>query len=150
MAEISPEELERRFDEVIARIEEGVDFAIKGALYELEANIVDRIFNQNEDINGGKFGGYKSKAYKAFREKLGRPVAEKNLQVFNNLRNSIEVDLSRRAIVFNAEIYVKIADGQEKQMNKIIFESSRGEVEFAIDALNRELTKFTKSILEKN
>jgi len=149
VAEISPEELERRFDEVIARIEEGVDFAIEGALYELEANIVDRIFNQNEDINNSKFGGYKSKAYKAFREKLGRPIVVKNLQVFNNLRSSIEVDLPRKSIVFNAEKYAIIAEGQEKQMDKIIFESSRGEVEFAIDALNRELTKFTKSILEK-
>ena len=53
--------------------------AMVAGLYEIKAQMLSRIFNENIDINGVSFGTYKSEAYKQYRQSLGRQVSAKDL-----------------------------------------------------------------------
>ena len=146
--EIKPGELSERFNDLVSKLPEAVDLAIDAGLHELDAEFANRVWNQNEDVNGKKFGKYRSKAYADYREKNGRQILEKDLQLIGSLRNSVEIDFLKKALVFNQEKFALIADGQEKQMSTVIFEASKIETEKVIEAIDAEFTIFTKSIIE--
>lgn len=132
----TPGEFSRLLKQLGNKVPEILDTAIDAGLYELDAQIQQRIFNENEDINGGSFGRYKSKAYEKYRKKLGRDISKKDLQVFGNLKKSITKNYKENQLEFNAQKYALIADGQEKQMSNRIFEASQKEEEVTLKAIN--------------
>ena len=146
--EVTPEQLAEKFNKLATQLPEAVEFAIDAGLVELDAQFSNRVWNLNEDVNGNKFGKYKSKSYADYRSSLGRQTTDKDLQLFGDLKRSIAINYEEKALVFTNDESELIADGQERQMNKIIFESSREEKDIVLDVIGVEFTKFTKEKLQ--
>lgn len=142
--------LAENFRELSNKIPEVLDGAIDAALDELEAQIKNRIFTKNEDVDGNKFGKYKSEAYKKFRKSIGRDINNKDLQVNLNLRRSIVKDLPNKSIIFNQNRYALIGEGQERQMRKKIFEADEVELKLALEVIEDFLTEKQKEIIDGN
>jgi hypothetical protein len=136
------------FNEMAKRMPNLATEAIQSYLPEIQANLLNRIFNDNLGANGGSFGGYKSKQYKEYRLSIGRQVTRKDLQLTGQFKNSIIINNDALSIEFSKSnlsykrknktynsIPLDIAKGQETQIKKLIFEPSKEEIESAKDAV---------------
>lgn len=129
-------------------IPEIIDVSLDAGIDQLNADLSQRIFNENTDINGKSFGKYKSAAYKKFRLTSGRQIAEKDFQLFENLKKSIKSNYKDNQLEFNSNAQAEKGRGQEKQLNALIFEASNEEVERSIKAIEEEYYKRVKEIFE--
>ncbi|GEM_PF-3240136 len=132
---MTPEEFAEKLRALGSKLPEVVDVAISAGINEIDAHISNRIFNQNEDVNGNSFGKYKSEAYKKLRKKLGRNIAQKDLQLLGNLKNSFNKNYKEHQLEFKTVKFAEIAEGQEKQMSKSIFEASVDEKNNALQVI---------------
>lgn len=132
---MTPEEFANKLKALGTKLPEIVTIAISAGIDEIDAHISNRIFNANEDVDGNSFGKYKSEAYKKFRKSLGRDIGQKDLQLFGNLKKSFKKNYPKRQLEFNSLKYAEIAEGQEKQTNKKIFEASEEEATKALQVI---------------
>lgn len=92
-------------DRLINAVDEIVDNAAQFHINEAHGLLLNRVFEENKNVNGENFGKYRSEAYKKYREKLGRQVNKVDLQLQGNLLKSIvtsKIDDSY-AIVFSSD-----------------------------------------------
>ena len=132
---MTPEEFANKLKTLGDKIPEIVTIAISAGIDEIDAHISNRIFNTNEDVDGNSFGKYKSEAYKKFRKSLGRDIGQKDLQLFGNLKKSFQKNYPKHQLEFNTLKFAEIAEGQEKQMKKQIFEASIEEKSIALQVI---------------
>lgn len=132
---MTPDEFANKLKTLGDKIPEIVTIAISAGIDEVDAHISNRVFNANEDINGNPFGKYKSEAYKKFRKSLGRDIGQKDLQLFGNLKKSFQKNYPKHQLEFNTLKFAEIAEGQEKQMKKQIFEASTEEKSIALQVI---------------
>lgn len=118
------------------------------ALKTLEGQYKQRIFNKGATSSGGKIGSYKSTGHIKKRKKAGRQVGYKDLEFEGDLRRNIQVGKSQRKNVLgfvNTKSRL-IADGQESQTNKVIFEPSQEESKKVVKDIAALLAKKAKNI----
>lgn len=135
-----------------------IELAIGGALDEVHTHILDRIFNQNKDVNGGGFGGY-SESYAKYRKSLGLQSGTKDLQLSDRLRNSIYVDKEKRAIMLSNQTDMQLPARNGKLKSSNITQSAKarmnekylGQDIFSADKFEREVAMkvFKDIIFEK-
>lgn len=128
--------------------EEIIDIALDAGIDQLDADLTNRVFNENVDINGQPFGKYKSESYKAFRLSLGKQIASKDFQVFGNLKKSIRKNYKENQLEFNSTLQADKGRGQEEQLKTQIFEASDEEVTRSIWAIEEEYEQRIKKIFE--
>ena len=119
----------------IEQFYEIVNEAINAGGIELEAQLKNRIFNENVDILGTDFGGY-SEAYKAFRLKVGRDATNKNLQLTDRMRLGIKYYEEDLAIKFQDEKDAIKGRSAEIYQKQRIFEASEEEATLALDTID--------------
>lgn len=91
-----------------------------------------RIFERNQDVNGKSLGGY-SKPYADYRKSLGLQTEIKDLQLTGSLIRSIEIastDNGEAIIVNNSFDFDKVL-WQEQQLKVPIFELNQTEIDNA-------------------
>lgn len=117
--------------------------ALVGALNTGNGLLQQRVFTQNEDIEGQSFGQYIGKkrkaqlvskgkkksisevyltAYQRKRQKAGRQISRKDLEFHGGLRRAIETVVENEnaaALEFNNDLAAQIAHGQEQQISNI-------------------------------
>ncbi len=140
-----------------------IRFAIGLALSEGYAHIMERIFNQNKDINGIGFGSYSEK-YKEYRKSLGLQVQKKDLQLSDRLKDSISIDMDRYAITIgeNSDIntpsrnprfrsgnitQTQKAKYNEENLGQEIFSADEFEKKAIFEVLKEELENIINSKL---
>ena len=110
--------------------------AINAGIYELETQLKNRVFNENVDINGVSFGGY-SKAYKAFRLKVGRDASKKDLQLTDRMRLGIYSDYENKVLRFQDELDAIKGRGHEDYKKSKTFEASNDEVDIVFKVIEK-------------
>ncbi len=128
--------------------EEIVFISLDAGIDQLDADLTNRVFNDNVDIYGQPFGKYKSEAYKLFRLRLGRQIANKDFQLFGNLKKSINKNYKEKQLEFNSQLQADKGRGQEDQLNALIFEASDEEVTRSVQAIEEEYEKRITKIFE--
>lgn len=125
-----------------------IDISVDAGIDQLDADLTERVFNENADIFGQTFGKYKSEAYKALRLKLGRQIANKDFQLFGNLKKSIFRNYDKKQLEFNSQLQAEKGRGQEDQLNAKIFEASDEEVKRSLAAIEDEYKNRITKIFE--
>ena len=136
------------------------------AIKQAEAIFMNRVFNENKTKSGQTFGRYKTKAWKKKRSDAGRQVSRKDLQMTNQLRNSIKPvrkTKSRMTLEFVGQgtytsgkktrtvEFIDIADGQENQIGKgDIFEFSEKEKKEIFTRVEKEVSKDIRKIVKES
>ena len=123
-----------------------VEISIDAGGDELEANLKNRVFNENVDINGKGFGGY-SEIYKAYRLSLGKDISKKNLQLTDKMRFGIHFDKETKELRFKDQEDANKGRGNEMQLKQVIFDASESEIEKTISVVEETFNELTNGIL---
>jgi len=128
-----------------------VEISIDAGGDELEANLKNRVFNENVDVNGKGFGVY-SPGYKAYRLSVGRDASRKNLQLTDKMRFGIHFDKQTKELRFRDEEDAIKGRSNELYLikvkgNSFIFDASESEVEKTISVVEEIFNELTNGIL---
>jgi len=102
---------------------------------------LQRIHNKGEASDGSPIGIYESLGHIKKRQELGRQISKKDLELHGNLRRSVKIGVSegKNVIGFDVDLSRLIAEGQEKQTGKVIYDLQNGEQAEMDEAYAREL-----------
>lgn len=109
-----------------------------------EALLKRRIFTNRQATDGSSLGTYKSDQHKKLRRSKGRQIQEKDLFLEGDLFRSIAVGRNSRnelVLGFNRDRFKKIAEGQQRQTGKTIFQLSSSEVREVTEVFANEWIK---------
>lgn len=127
---------------IIEGIESSVPDAEIAALQRIEGEMKTRIFGNGQATDGSKLGTFSvprigdySRAHGRKRQRAGRRITPKDLEFYGDLRRSIGVGVNGPNTVLGFQ-YDKariIAQAQQKQTRKTIFQASAQEIQNGID-----------------
>ena len=134
----SPRDFAKIMDGLVADIPTIVDQAMVLGMNQADALIQGRVFNDNKDISGVSFGGYRSESYKKKREKKGLQTAVVDFQFTGSLLKDVVTNTSTTGyrVILNSTLSEKKARGNEQRKGKKIFEISEDEEKECVKVIN--------------
>ncbi len=109
-----------------------------------------RIFTTGADKDGNLLGEYKSETYLQRRLRKGKNNLNKNLYFDGNLFKSISVGKSgsKNVLGFTDRDEFEIAEFQEEQTGKVIFQNSDDEIKIMQDVLKEQTNRVIKECFQ--
>lgn len=119
------------------------------AANEYKKVITERVFKFGLDADNRKLGSYRSESYKKKRQKEGRQINYKDLQMTDEFRNDLDIGEfdGKTAVGFTSERSETIVRGQEKQLDIEIFSTNEEEVEIVFENIEPELDNIIRECL---
>lgn len=135
--------LERLLNATDQIVENVAEFHIN----EAKAVLLNRVFEENKNEAGQSLGKYKSKAYIAYRNKLGRQTNVVDLQLKGNLLASIDTSKVSDGfeLIYKSDEQAKIGQYQNERYNSV-FKISEKENEQLINKSLEYLNELNNSI----
>ena len=111
------------------------------AIKRIEADMKRRVFNDGKATDGSSLGKYKSRSHIKKRTERGRQTGYKDLDFEGDLRRSLTTgEQGQKAVLgFTTNRQRLIAEGQEKQTGKSIWEPSKSEIDAAGETVVAEI-----------
>lgn len=140
------------FAEKLEQYAKGLPNVYQDAIFKagqfLNAEIPVRVFNEGKDVNGSKRPKGYTEDYKKQRRKKGLQVSTVDLVAEGDLQRSIKLVKSKLEtfMQIKGDLNVTKARVNEKRFSSGVFEASKKERIEAVNQIQKEVEKFTKSI----
>jgi hypothetical protein len=128
-------------EQIVRRVRRDAGRIQLSAMKRTEGEMKLRIFTNGEATDGSKLGSYRSESHKVRRQRSGRQIRNKDLNLEGDLfRETITGEQNGKAVLGIATNKRRIiAEAQERQTGKTIFALSEKEKDLVFRTVNAEI-----------